>query len=73
MPDANNIKAEEREAMPKAIETGIILLMLDIHLFPDLLSFWFLEKTTLRENGVCGTVLMFQLMRNSPTNAEFPH
>ena len=30
MPDANNIKAEEREAMPKAIETGIILLMLDI-------------------------------------------
>ena len=24
MPDANNIKAEEREAMPKAIETGII-------------------------------------------------
>ena len=29
MPDANNIKAEEREAMPKAIETGIIILMLD--------------------------------------------
>ena len=30
MPDANNIKAEEREAMPKAIETGIILSMLDL-------------------------------------------
>ena len=69
MPDANNIKAEERKAMPKAIETGMILLMLDIHLFPDLLSFWFLEKTTLHENCVSGTVLMFQLTRNSPTNS----
>ena len=30
MPDANNIKAEEREAMPKAIDTGIILLIYQV-------------------------------------------
>ena len=41
----------------------------NIHLFPDLCTFWFLEKTTLHENCVSGTVLMFQLTRNSPTNA----
>ena len=31
-----------------------------LHLFPDLLAFWFLEK--------CKTVLMFQLNQNSPTS-----
>ena len=39
MPDANNIKAEEREAMPKAIETGIILLMLDIPCGPSMIDY----------------------------------
>ena len=42
MPDANNIKAEEREAMPKAIETGIHpFTMLSLHnsLF-GVCSFW---------------------------------
>ena len=29
-------------------------------------AFWFLEKTVLRENRVSGTLLMFQLKRNSP-------
>ena len=40
-----------------------------LHLCPDLRAFWFLEKTVLRKNCVSGTVLMFQLTRNSPTNA----
>ena len=39
----------------------------DLHLFPDLLAFWFLGKTALCENRISGTVLMFQLKRNSPT------
>ena len=39
MPDANNIKAEEREAMPKAIDTGIILLMLDIRCGPSMIDY----------------------------------
>ena len=37
-----------------------------IHLFPDLRAFCFLEKNALR---VSGTVIMFQLTRNSPTSA----
>ena len=40
-----------------------------VHLFPTLHAFWFQEKTALRKNGVSGTVLMIQLMRNSPTCA----
>ena len=43
--------------------------MLQIHLFPALRAFWFLEKTALRENRVSATVLMIQLTRNSPTCA----
>ena len=39
-----------------------------LHLFPALRTFWFLEKTALRENCVSGTVLMIQLKWNSPTN-----
>ena len=44
------------------------MAMLTVHLFPDLRPFWFLEKTALCENCVSGTVLMFQLTRNSLTN-----
>ena len=42
--------------------------MAEVQLFPDLHAFWFLEKTALQENRVSGTVLMFQLMWNSPTS-----
>ena len=40
-----------------------------VHLFPDLRAFWVLEKTSLRKNRVSGTVVVFQLTRNSPINA----
>ena len=40
----------------------------NLHLFPDFREFWFLEKTTLCENRIIGTVLMFQLKLNSPTS-----
>ena len=39
------------------------------HLFPALHAFCFLKKIALRKNRVSGTVLMIQLMRNSPTCA----
>ena len=35
---------------------------------PALRTFWFLEKTRLRENRVSGTLLNIQLTQNSPTN-----
>ena len=41
-----------------------------IHLFPDLHTFRFLEKPSLRKNSVGGTVIMFQLTRNSPTSVQ---
>ena len=37
------------------------------HLFPALQAFWYLKKTALCENRINGTVLMIQLMLNSPT------
>ena len=37
-----------------------------VHLFPALCAFWFLEQKVLRKDQVHGTVLMIQLMRNSP-------
>ena len=37
-----------------------------LHLFPVYHAFWFLEKTMLRKNFVSRTVLMIELMQNSP-------
>ena len=42
---------------------------IEIHLFPALRAFWFLEKSALSKIRISGTVLMFQLTQNSPTNA----
>ena len=44
-------------------------LYLHVRLFPDLLAFWILEKTEVREICVSGTALMTQLMQNFPTKA----
>ena len=40
-----------------------------VHLFPNLRELYILEKTALHKIRISGTVLMFQLMRISPTNA----
>ena len=45
-----------------------ILILYTMHLFSDLPAFRFLEKAALHENCVSGTVLMFQLTRNSPSS-----
>ena len=47
----------------------LVTFWIHLHLFPDLRTIWFLEKTGLSEIRVSGTVLMFQLTRNSPTCA----
>ena len=40
-----------------------------LHLFPAVHTFWFLEKNALLKNPASGTVLMIQLTQNSPTCA----
>ena len=65
----SSIWQQNQPKYPKSLYISYVVSLLCYTYFKALRAFWFLEKAALCKLRVIGTVPMFQLTRNSPTNA----